>query len=312
MRLVKPLEVAVVSADADFRRAAAAAFDSAPASWTVTIHDSQPDAADVLVLCPDSTADPGELPAVRFRPTTGHDLVGDVAAAASSQSAVMIPVVGAGRGVGVTSIALHLCKAIAETSAPGQEAPCFVDLDVECGGAADRLDLDASEVRTWAASGGTAEELVLSALPLAGGFRALLAPRGEGAEIEVAEVLARAGRCWSRVVVDCPDGNAFALAAPRCRGAVLVTPPTRPGAMRARALVRRWPDLRWAVITNKLGPGGETTRAEMQEVIGHRIALELPCAPALRDAEDDGRLLRSRWSRWGRGIARLARTLQRL
>jgi hypothetical protein len=113
-------------------------------------------------------------------------------------------------------------------------------------------------------------------------------------------------------VVDCPDGDALALTAEWCRGAVLVTPPTRPGALRARALVRRWPDLRWAVITNKVGPGGETTRAEMQEVIGHRVALELPCAPALRDAEDDGRLLRTRWSRWGRGIARLARALQRL
>jgi hypothetical protein len=311
VRLVNPLEIAVVSADADFRRAAAAAFDSAPASWTVTIHDSQPDAADVLVLCPDAIADPGGLPSVRFRPAAASELVREVAAAASAPSAGLIPVVGAGRGVGVTSVALHLCKAIADASARDQDAPCFVDLDVEWG-AATRLDLDASEVRTWAAMGDTAEELVLSALPVAGGFRALLAPRGGGPEIDPAEVLARAIRCWSRVVVDCPDGDAFALTAERCRGAVLVTPPTRPGAIRARALVRRWPDLRWAVITNKLGPGGETTRAEIQEVIGHKIALELPCAPSLRDAEDDGRLLRAPWSRWGRGIARLARTLQRL
>ena len=307
--LVKSLQVAVVSADADFRRAAAAAFDFAPASWSVTIHDSRPEAADVLVLCPDASVDPGGLPCVRFSTAGAGDLVEEVAAAAAAVSAVMVPVVGAGRGVGVTTVALHLCREMVGGGNAGNV--CFMDLDLEWG-AAERLDLDSSEVRTWAAAGETAEELVLSALPVRGGFRALLAPPAGASEVEPADVLARARRQWSRLVVDCPDGAAFALAAARCRGAVLVTPPTRPGALRARSLVRRWRDLRWAVITNKLGPGGETTRAELQEVIGRPIALELPCAPALRDAEDDGRLLGARWSRWGRGVARLARALQRL
>src|SRR5918999_2992786 len=222
---MKPLEVAVVSADEVLRGAAAAAFDCAPASWSVTIHDSRPEAADVLVLCPDASVDPGGLPCVRFSTAGAGDLVEEVAAAAAAVSAVMVPVVGAGRGVGVTTVALHLCREMVGGGNAGNV--CFMDLDLEWG-AAERLDLDSSEVRTWAAAGETAEELVLSALPVRGGFRALLAPPAGASEVEPADVLARARRQWSRLVVDCPDGAAFALAAARCRGAVLVTPPTRP------------------------------------------------------------------------------------
>jgi hypothetical protein len=66
----------------------------------------------------------------------------------------------------------------------------------------------------------------------------------------------------------------------------------------------------WAVVTNKLGPGGETTRAELQELLGGRpIAIELPCCPALRDAEDDARLLASDRHRWRRAVKRLAAAL---
>ena len=304
--LVKPLGVAVVSSDDALRDAAAAAFDSAPGAWSVTLHESRPEGADVVVVCPDVTPEPDGPPCVRFRPEAPGAVLSEVARAAASGSSVVVPVIGAGRGTGVTSVALHLCKALA---ADASTVSCFVDLDVEWG-AAQRLGLEATEVRTWAEAGATEEELVLSALPVAGGFRALLAPRE--ARPAGVSVVARAAARWPRVVVDCPDAAAFGVAAGLCRGAVLVLPPTRPAASRARTILRQWPGLQWAVVTNKMGAGGETTRAELQAVMGRRVALELPCSPALRDAEDDGRLLGAPWSRWWRAIVRLARALERL
>ena len=304
--LVEPLGVAVVSSDDALRDAAAAAFDSAPGAWSVTLHESRPEGADVVVVCPDVIPDPDGPPWVRFRPEAPGALLSEVARAAGSGSSLVVPVIGAGRGTGVTSVALHLCKALAGGAST---ASCFVDLDLEWG-AAQRLGLEAAEVRTWAQAGATEEELVLSALPVTGGFRALLAPREAGPA--GVNVVGRAAARWPRVVVDCPDAAAFDAAAGLCRGAVLVLPPTRPGAIRARTILRQWPGVQWAVVTNKMGAGGETTRAELQAVMERRVALELPCAPALRDAEDDGRLLGAPWSRWWRAIVRLARALERL
>jgi hypothetical protein len=77
-------------------------------------------------------------------------------------------------------------------------------------------------------------------------------------------------------------------------------------------LIDCWPQLNWLLVSNRCGPGGETTRAELQAIIGRRVALELPCAPSLRDAEDDGRLLTSRLSPWVRRVDRLAGTLASL
>jgi hypothetical protein len=294
---VDPLEVAVVSRDPALRVAAAAAFDSAPSAWTVSLHESGPESADVVVVCPDMPAPPRECRWVRFDPARPLSLVGAVAEVSRPLSSV-IGVTGAGRGTGPT-----------KGGQPRGEV-CFLDLDVTWG-AACRLGLEASEVRTWADAGTSEEDLVLSALPVAGGFRALLAPPC-ASEDGAGQLVARARRRWARLIVDCPAPSMLGHVAELCRGGVLVVPPTRPGATRARSILERWPDLQWAVVLNKLGPGGEMTRAELQDVLGRGVALELPCSPGLRDSEDDGRLLTSRWSRWWRGTTKLARALERL
>jgi hypothetical protein len=85
----------------------------------------------------------------------------------------------------------------------------------------------------------------------------------------------------------------------------VVMPPTSPGAARTRALLERIPPRPHAVVVNRQGPGGEATRALLQVALGSTIALELPCSPALRDAEDDGALL-ARHARWTRRVERLA------
>lgn len=66
----------------------------------------------------------------------------------------------------------------------------------------------------------------------------------------------------------------------------------------------------WAVVCNRLGPGGEMTRTELERIVEHRIGLELPCTPALRDAEDEGKLLGLRVSRYSRRVVQLARALR--
>jgi hypothetical protein len=65
------------------------------------------------------------------------------------------------------------------------------------------------------------------------------------------------------------------------------------------------------VVTNRLGPGGETTRPQIESVIGRKVGLELPCWPGLRDAEGERRIGSLRWSRWGLALGRLARALDR-
>jgi hypothetical protein len=93
------------------------------------------------------------------------------------------------------------------------------------------------------------------------------------------------------------------------RTAVLVVQPSVVGAKRARALLEEHPKISWAVILNRLGPGGETTRSAFERLLRHPVAIELACAPSLRDAEDDGRLLTSPLSPWRRSVHRLARAL---
>ncbi|HEX3327543.1 MAG TPA: hypothetical protein VHV50_11150, partial [Actinomycetota bacterium] len=61
----------------------------------------------------------------------------------------------------------------------------------------------------------------------------------------------------------------------------------------------------------RLGRGGETTRRQIEEIVGRKVALELPCCPGLRDAEGKQRLVALRWSRWGQAVIRLGRALER-
>ena len=91
--------------------------------------------------------------------------------------------------------------------------------------------------------------------------------------------------------------------------AILVMTPSIVSAHRARDLLASAPDASWAVVVNRLGPGSEATTRMLEQVLGRRITLELPCTPALRDREDEGRLLMNKWSRWLSRIDRLAQAV---
>jgi hypothetical protein len=178
-----------------------------------------------------------------------------------------------------------------------------LDLDTRWG-LRDRLAL-AEDALTWAASDGDPSAC---ALPVPGGFRVMLAPRVP-VDVDTEALVSGARRTFDSVVVDASDQCGGTLR--HCDAGVLVMAPSAPGARRARTVLDLAPDIPWAVVVNVTGPGGETMRAEMQDIIGRRISTELPCTPALRDAEGDGGLLEGGWSRWQRRVARLARALQR-
>lgn len=52
------------------------------------------------------------------------------------------------------------------------------------------------------------------------------------------------------------------------------------------------------------------TRSALERILERSVALELPCAAALRDAEDDARLVTTGFSRWLRAIDRLCKALE--
>jgi MinD superfamily P-loop ATPase len=127
--------------------------------------------------------------------------------------------------------------------------------------------------------------------------------------MSAADLVRRAAAGFEHVIVDVPAGPRRHETLGAVRTAVLVVQPTVVGANRARPVLEAHPEISWAVILNRLGPGGETTRAALERLLRHPVAVELPCAPSLRDAEDDGRLLTSPLSPWRRGVHRLARAL---
>jgi hypothetical protein len=92
---------------------------------------------------------------------------------------------------------------------------------------------------------------------------------------------------------------------------VLVVSPTPRAARRARAVIADHSPAAWVPVINRLGPGGETTVRDIERIIGKDVAVELPCCPALRDREDEGRLLKPPWTRWSRGIRRLVDVMER-
>ena len=296
------LDVAVVSRDPAVRLAAARAFDNAPPTWSVHLHESPPAGADVIVFGSDVASESDE--AIVFDPASDGSVVDEVRRSVAAAQAKAFVVVGAGRGVGVTSLALHLSAAAARA-----RATCFVDLDLEWGAAA-RLGMPEDHL-TWDVSQEDAD-VRRAALPVAGGFRALLAPRdGEPVEDEaLRRLLGRARTSFERVIVDSPNAQALDVVIEEVDAAVLVVPAAPAGARRAARILDRHDRARWAVVFNRLGPGGETTRAELHRMLGKRSAIELPSTPALRDAEDDDGLLTSLWSRYVRAVDRLLRALE--
>jgi Flp pilus assembly CpaE family ATPase len=249
--------------------------------------------------------DVGSKDGIKFDPADPKSVIDEVeAAAASARSAAALTVVtSASGGTGATSVALHLAS-----SADGHGA-CFLDFDLAYG-AAVRLGLRDNHL-TWREAADSAESLKLAALPVSGGFRALLSPGDGDPPDDPAALLDGAVQVFNRVVVDVPTGPLLNVALARCRSAVLIMGPDIVSAHRSRVFLTDHPATRWAVVVNRTGPGGETTVRALQRIVGHPIAIELPCAPALRDAADDGKLLTSRLWRYRRAIARLQGALEK-
>jgi MinD-like ATPase involved in chromosome partitioning or flagellar assembly len=208
----------------------------------------------------------------------------------------VIPVTSIRGGTGVTSVALHLAAAAAQS-----RRVCLIDLDLTWG-IEWRLGFD--DIRRWRPG----DDVMEASIPVMGGFRVVAPDVGTSEAVE--DLIERAVRAFDVVVADAPEGIALDATLARSSVGVLVVHATIPGARRAAAFCAQRHGIRWAVVANRLGGGGETTIERLARISGRRIALELPCTPSLRDAEDKGRLLPRGWSRWSRRIDSLARALQ--
>ena len=257
--------IAIVTEDDSARLAIVQALDEAPAEWSIELHGEPPPRADVVVCDRQSPVEG----AIVFDPL-GPDLIATIAERLSCRGRVIF-VCSPGGGTGVTSVASHLA---AEFAFRGH-LTALVDLDPNRGIRA-RLGLDPA----------IAAE---APVPVAGGFRL------------VSYADRRAG--FARIVV---DGAGPAIEEVRdIDAAVAICCPSPQGAVRCRRLLEVHSAMRWHVVINRLGPGGETTRSQFERLVGCPT-IELPCCPALRDAEDEGRLLRRRWTRWSRSVVKLA------
>jgi hypothetical protein len=293
---VSALKVAIVSSDAAVRLAAARAFDAAPASWIIELARETPSDSDVVLYGPDVVAHDG----ISFDP---NDPDGAVAAVeARARAGGLVVVTAANGGAGATTVALHLAARFARS-----QKTCVIDMDVG-GATAVRLGLDDGSCKTWRDFDGTPESLMLCALPVRWGFRIALAP-DETTATSVPELVRVARSTFDRVIVDVPARVHMRDFAGEVGTGVLVMNPTIPSARRARSIVRGYPSVRWALVSNRTGPGGETTRSELEALVERRVGLELSCCPALRDAEGEGGLLASRWHRWSLSLERLERAL---
>lgn len=265
------VRVALVCPDDALRMVAAKAFDDAPPEWDVYLHRSVPERADVLVAvgC--------ELPdSVAFDAADAAGVVDEVKRRLVTSRRRLITVVGASGGCGATSVALHLAAEALNTT-------CVVASSDQL---SHRLGLDPAAV------GG-------APIPVPGGFKVVTATAPERAPDLLGD--------FENVIVDA--GRAALQWPVAGGGCVLVLGPTLPSSAAAAELLEGFPDRAWAVVTNRLGPGGETGSAELQRILGCRICLELPCSPALRDAEGECRLLPG-WSLWRRRVRRLAHALE--
>jgi cellulose biosynthesis protein BcsQ len=284
------LRVAIVSRDPHIRLQAARAFDAAPASWLVRLYEDEPESADVVVFGPDAASGDGLI----FDPIHPERLLEEIASLAARARVVVVT--GGGRGVGVTTIALHLASISAR-----DHSACLVDLDPNCG-AAYRMGIGAdlgSEDRL--------RDLELAAVPVPGGFRVL-----SGGEVPERgpELLESAAHLFDRLVVDGPDGHDVAEMLAHVDAAVMVLTPAPASVLRAASILEANDDVRWATVLNRIGPGGEVRREQLERTLGHRIAVELPCTPALRDCEEESKLLKTAFLRWPRRLVDLHRALE--
>jgi hypothetical protein len=265
----------------------ARAFDDAPASWLVSLHDDVPPEADVIV-CGREIDIEGAVP---FDPQTPQLAIAEVQKRAQARSVGRrIFVCGATGGSGATTLALHLAAA---------GRACVV----EASGSGVRRRLELASARSWP----TATDEEPAPLPVSPGLRVLLAPKSSTIE-DARWIVDRAASAFSSVIVDCESRNVEELVAPGDIG-VLVTLPTRPAIERAKEILGV-DGPRWAVVTNRTGPGGCLTRRRLEVLLDQRIAIELPCSAALRDAEDEGGLLTSPMSPWWWKVKRLWRALE--
>jgi hypothetical protein len=275
------LRVAIVSRDPEVRLQAARAFDAAPASWLVRLYNDEPNGADVVVYGPDAAQAGGLV----FDPAHPERVLDEIAALAGR--ARIVTVTGGGRGVGVTTIGIHLAAVSA-----ADHSTCLVDLD-PLRGAAHRLGIGA----VVDASARPAD-LELAAVPVPGGFRVL----SEAAEdCGATELLEFAAHLFDRVIVDAPDGVEVGGLLADCDAAVMVVTPSPRSVLRAATILES-NDVRWATVLNRIGPGGEVRREQLEVTLGRRVAVELPCTPSLRDCEERCSLLASRVLRWRRRL----------
>ena len=143
-------------------------------------------------------------------------------------------------------------------------------------------------------------------IPVCGGSRLLRAT-------ELAPALAALSGGRRAGVVDLGCGIEVieeVLAEGLLRAVVVVVSPSRTGAKLTRPLLQLTAALDRVVITNRTGHGGDMTRDKIEAVIGAPVALELPCSPALRAAEDGCGVVQQPWNRWWRLVVRLAGTLE--
>ena len=288
--------VALVSRDPDIRFQLAAAFDEAPADWVVGLFDSLPEAADAIVVGGDVDAE-----GIRFDGDARATLGRVRRALRASTAGKSFVVTAASGGSGVTTVALHLAAALGRNG-----TVCFVELDPNEGA---RYRLDVPDPKEEEVTIGSAkDDLLRAALPVSGGFRVLL--RSSVASSD--RPIERCRHAFSKSVIDAGTASLDTDLLTSSTANVLVVPPTVPGARRARSLLGRHPDVRWAIVTNRVGPGSEATHATIESILGRRVAVQLPCAPRLRDAEDEADLLSSPWCAWTRRLDRLASRLATL
>lgn len=283
--------MALHAEDDSKRLALVRAFERAPRTWDVFLWSGAED-YDVLV------GDGSHEGAIGFDPADPNKAVSETAAALADTGRALTVVTGARRGCGVSTLALHLSAALSS-----ERDVCLLDLDPDSSLRA-RLGLS-DEVRHW---GHTETGVRGSALPLADGFRILLAPPDQRGD--ALAVVRAARQAFEHVVVDAPPSPWRAPVLGASSNAILVVPPSPQGIHHARVALGRHPQCRWSCVVNRVGGGGELTAGEVARRLGKPVTVELPCSALLRDREDDNRLLTAAWSRYFRRATRLAASLR--
>jgi hypothetical protein len=265
------LRVGIVGSDAEARAALVRALDRAPVSWSLSLYEEVPEDVDVVVC------DPGiDAPdAIVISDDGSCDPIEQITSRFPPGGHALL-VTSASGGTGATSIALHLA---AELATRGKSV-CFLDRNEEWG-VRGRLGMDPTEIP-------------LAPVPVAPGFRIV------SGSVDVAEVV----KDYEHTIIDAPH-HVLGTLSGRVREGLFVIAPTPEGVRRAERVLEAHAAISWKVIANRLGPGGETTCEQLSRML-ERPVIELPCCPALRDAEDDYRLMTGGWSRWSRKIRRVA------